>query len=162
MAVIEKRAENLVATATDLTFMRAALCLAERAKAEGEVPVGAVMVLDDGIIGQGVNRPISARDPTAHAEITALREAARQLGSYRLLNTTLYATLEPCTMCAGALVHARVARLVFGARDPKAGACGSVFNVVGARELNHRVSCTGGVLEEECGALLREFFAARR
>lgn len=149
-------------SADDAVFMRAALHLAERAEAEGEVPVGAVMLLDNRIIGQGFNQPISARDPTAHAEILALREAATHLGVYRLLNTTLYVTLEPCAMCAGAMVHARIGRLVFGARDPNAGACGSVFNLLDTRELNHRVACTGGVLEEECGALLRSFFAARR
>ncbi|MBA3564811.1 MAG: tRNA adenosine(34) deaminase TadA [Gammaproteobacteria bacterium] len=142
--------------------MRAALSLAERAQGQGEVPVGAVLVHDGRIVGEGFNRPISTCDPTAHAEMVALREAAGHLGTYRLLNTTLYCTLEPCAMCAGGLVHARVARLVFGARDPKAGACGSVLNLLDARELNHRVVCTGGVLEEECGALLRAFFAARR
>lgn len=149
-------------SAADESFMRAALRLARRAEAEGEVPVGAVLVRDGEIIAEGSNRPISTRDPTAHAEMVALRAAGERLDSYRLLETTLYVTLEPCAMCAGAMVHARIGRLVFGAADPKAGACGSVLNLLEIRELNHRVACTGGVLEAECGSLLRGFFAARR
>jgi tRNA(adenine34) deaminase len=149
-------------SATDLFFMRNALRLAERAGAAGEVPVGAVLVRDQRIVAEGYNRPIATQDPTAHAEMTVLREAARELGNYRLNDVTLYVTLEPCAMCAGAMVHARIARLVYGAADPKAGACGSVMDVLGVATLNHRVASTGGVLAEECGKLLRNFFAARR
>jgi tRNA(adenine34) deaminase len=143
-------------------FMSRALELARQAEAMGEVPVGAVVVKDDVIVAEGFNRPISGSDPTAHAEIVAMRSAAQVLGSYRLLNTTLYVTLEPCAMCAGAMVHARIQNLVFGATDPRAGAAGSVFNIVQNAALNHRVQVEGGVLATECGALLREFFLARR
>ncbi|MDE2196593.1 MAG: tRNA adenosine(34) deaminase TadA [Gammaproteobacteria bacterium] len=146
----------------DLHWMQAALALACQAEAQGEVPVGAVVVKDGAIIGRGWNHPISARDPTAHAEIIAMRAAARALGNYRLTDTTIYVTLEPCAMCAGAMVHARVRRLVFGAADPRAGAAGSVFNVVQAAPLNHRLEVTAGVMAEECGELLRRFFADRR
>ena len=146
----------------DVTFMSRALELARAAAAAGEVPVGAVIVRDGEIIAEGWNRPIGARDPTAHAEIVAMREAGRALGNYRLSDTTLYVTLEPCPMCASAMVHARVRRLVFAATDPRAGAAGSVFNIVQHPSLNHRMECTGGVLAEECGALLRDFFVARR
>ena len=142
--------------------MRRALELAGRAEAAGEVPVGALVVRGEEILGEGWNRPISTRDPTAHAEIVAMREAARTLDDYRLGGTTLYVTLEPCPMCAAALVHARVARLVFGAWDPRQGAAGSAFNLVTARELNHRVDAFGGVLADECGELLKRFFASRR
>ena len=147
---------------TDLHFMRRALELAREAEAAGEVPVGAVLVRDGEIIGEGWNRPIGSCDPTAHAEIVALRAGALRLASYRLLDTTLYVTLEPCAMCAGAMVHARVRRLVYAATDPRAGAAGSVFNIVQRPELNHRLECTGGVLAEPCGELLRSFFVARR
>ncbi len=147
---------------TDLDWMRRALKLAERAQAEDEVPVGAVLVLNEEIIGEGWNRPIAAHDPTAHAEIMALRAGAEILGNYRLNGTTLYVTLEPCVMCAGAMVHARIQRLVFGASDPKAGAITSVFTIPDSGRLNHRVQHTGGVLSEECGALLSCFFEARR
>jgi tRNA(adenine34) deaminase len=126
------------------------------------VPVGAVVVRGNEIIGEGFNRPISQRDPTAHAEMIALRAAAALSDSYRLSGTTLYVTLEPCAMCAGAMVHARVERLVYAAPDPRAGAAGSVFNVVRSPALNHRLDVDGGVLGEECGALLRNFFLARR
>jgi tRNA(adenine34) deaminase len=143
-------------------FMREALDLARRAGAEGEVPVGAVVVKDGAVIGRGYNHPIQGRDPTAHAEIGAMREAARQLGNYRLTGCELYVTLEPCAMCAGAILHARVSRLVYGAADPKTGACGSVTNLFGDTRLNHQTRVAGGVLAEPCGALLREFFAARR
>lgn len=146
----------------DVAWMRAALELARQAQQAGEVPVGAVAVKADTIIGRGWNHPISAHDPTAHAEIIAMREAARALGNYRLMDTTLYVTLEPCTMCAGAMVHARIKRLVFGAADPRAGAAGSVFDIVRAPALNHQLQVTGGVLAEECGALLKQFFAGRR
>jgi tRNA(adenine34) deaminase len=148
--------------ADDLSFMRRALELAREAEAAGEVPVGAVLVADGRIVGEGWNRPISECDPTAHAEMIALRRRAREIGSYRLTGTTLYVTLEPCAMCAGAMVHARVRRLVFAATDPRAGAAGSVFNIVQHPMLNHRIECTGGVLAEECAATLRGFFQLRR
>ncbi len=146
----------------DARWMKHALALAARAEAEGEVPVGAVVVRGDELLGEGWNRPVALKDPTAHAEILALREAAQKTGDYRLGGATLYVTLEPCPMCAAAIAHARIARLVFGAWDPRQGAAGSVFNIVTARELNHRVDSFGGVLSEECGAMLRNFFATRR
>lgn len=146
----------------DITFMQRALELARQAEAAGEVPVGAVIVKDGVIIAEGSNRPIGANDPTAHAEIVALRAAGQALGTYRLTGTTLYVTLEPCAMCASAMVHARVQRLVYAASDPRAGAAGSVFNIVQHASLNHRVECTGGVLADECGTMLRSFFLARR
>jgi tRNA(adenine34) deaminase len=146
----------------DEKWMLEALTLARQAEAEGEVPVGAIIVKDDEIIGRGWNHPIAAHDPTAHAEIIALREAAQTLENYRLADTSLYVTLEPCAMCAGAMVHARVGRLVFGANDPRAGAAGTVFNLVQASALNHRLAVTGGVLAEECSAILKRFFAQRR
>jgi len=142
--------------------MRRALELAHEAQAAGEVPVGAVLVSEGRIVAEGWNRPIGDCDPTAHAEIIALRAGASALGSYRLTGTTLYVTLEPCAMCAGAMVHARVLRLVYAATDPRAGAAGSVFNIVQHPALNHRLECTGGVLAEECSTLLRGFFLARR
>jgi tRNA(adenine34) deaminase len=142
--------------------MRLALEQANTARAAGEVPVGAVLVSGDQVIAGGANRPIAANDPTAHAEIEALRAGGRMLGSYRLTDTTLYVTLEPCPMCAMAIVHGRVRRLVFGAWDPRAGAAGSVTDIFMLPGLNHRVDVFGGVLMEECGSLLREFFAARR
>lgn len=147
---------------SDADWMRHALRLAERARAEGEVPVGAVLVVNGEMIGEGWNRPIACPDPTAHAEILALRAGARHLGNYRLSNATLYATLEPCVMCAGAMVHARLSRLVFGAHDLKAGAAGSVFDILGSPLLNHRVIFEGGLLAEECGEVLTHFFKARR
>ena len=147
----------------DEFFMKKALHLARQAAEMGEVPVGAVLVGEEGeILAEAFNQPISLRDPTAHAEILALREGARKLGNYRLLGTTLYVTLEPCPMCAGALVYARVKRLVFGAFDPKTGACGSVYNIVRDERLNHRLEVSGGVLEEEARALLQRFFKERR
>lgn len=142
--------------------MRAALDLARQAAALDEVPVGAVVVVDGEIVGRGFNQPISRRDPTAHAEIMALRDAASRLGNYRLPGSTLYVTLEPCVMCTGAVMHARVARVVFGARDPKTGAAGSVVDLYSEGRLNHHADIAGGVLAEECGALLSNFFAARR
>ncbi|HET7588530.1 MAG TPA: tRNA adenosine(34) deaminase TadA, partial [Gammaproteobacteria bacterium] len=146
----------------DEAFMRRALELAARAEADGEVPVGAVLVKDGEVVGEGWNHPIGAHDPTAHAEIAALRDGARALANYRLPGTTLYVTLEPCAMCVGAIVHARVARVVFGARDPKAGAAGSVTDIFGLPQLNHRVAVEGGMLAAEASAQLRQFFAARR
>jgi tRNA(adenine34) deaminase len=143
--------------------MRRALALAVRAAAEGEVPVGAVLVRDGEVLGEGWNRPIGEHDPSAHAEILALREAGRRVSNYRLPGTTLYVTLEPCPMCAGALVHARVDRVVYGASDPKGGACGSVFDLLPSdARFNHRVECTGGVLADTCSSLLRGFFQERR
>ena len=142
--------------------MRQALALAERAAEEGEVPIGAVVVLDDAVIGEGWNRPIGSHDPTAHAEVVALRDAARRLGNYRLTGATLYVTLEPCLMCAGAMVHARVGRLVFGASDPKRGAAHGDCAALQLPGLNHRIEVEGGVREAECGARLQEFFRARR
>ncbi len=146
----------------DESWMRHALELAARAEAEGEVPVGALVVRDDTVLGKGWNRPIAARDPTAHAEMLALREAAAHSGDYRLGGATLYVTLEPCPMCAAAMAHARISRLVFGAWDPRQGAAGSAFNLVTAPAMNHQIDSFGGVLSEECGALLRGFFAGRR
>jgi tRNA(adenine34) deaminase len=143
--------------------MRHAISLAERAAAEGEVPVGAVLVRDDRIIGEGWNRPILEHDATAHAEIQALRDAGRRIGNYRLPDSVLYVTLEPCVMCAGAIVHARIARVIYGATDPKGGACGSVFDLLPSDgRFNHRTECDGGLLAEACSTLLRDFFRARR
>lgn len=142
--------------------MRRALALASEAEVAGEVPVGAVIVRDGTIIAEGWNQPIRSNDPSAHAEMIALRAAGQTLSTYRLLDTTLYVTLEPCAMCAGAMVHARVRRLVYGATDPRAGAAGSVFNVTQHPALNHRIDVTSGVLAEECGSRLKGFFVARR
>jgi tRNA(adenine34) deaminase len=142
--------------------MRRALELARRAQGEGEVPVGAVVVVDEKIVGEGWNRPISVADPTAHAEIQAMRAAASTLRNYRLLGATLYVTLEPCAMCVGAMFHARIRRVVFGAADPKTGAAGSTVNLFEERRLNHHALVEGGVLADECGALLSAFFASRR
>jgi tRNA(adenine34) deaminase len=150
------------AESLDLFWMQRALELARQAEAEGEVPVGAVLVKDEQILGESWNAPIGEHDPTAHAEIRALRNAATRLGNYRLLDTTLYVTLEPCVMCAGAIIHARVKRVVYGAADTKTGAAGSVFDILNSELHNHRVEITSGVLELECGALLKEFFQARR
>ena len=143
-------------------WLRHALTLALRAREEDEVPVGAVLVGDGRILGEGWNRPIAAHDPTAHAEINALRAAAGAQRNYRLPGTTLYVTLEPCAMCAGAIVHSRVERVVFGARDPRGGAAGSIFNVLEEEKLNHRTEVVAGVLASECSELLRTFFGARR
>jgi tRNA(adenine34) deaminase len=147
---------------TDERFMAEALRLAREGGAIDEVPVGAIVVKDGEIIGRGFNAPISRQDPTAHAEIAALREAAHFLGNYRLPGCELYVTLEPCVMCAGAIIHARIARVIFGARDPKTGACGSVVNLFDEARLNYHAAVTGGVLAAECGALLSGFFAAKR
>ncbi len=142
--------------------MSRALELARQAREQGEVPVGAVVVYGDQIIGEGFNQPITLADPSAHAEMQAMRKAARRLDNYRLSDTTLYVTLEPCAMCAGAMVHARVKRLVYGAADPKTGATGSVFNLVQAEQLNHQLEVDGGLMDKECGELLRDFFKQRR
>ena len=146
----------------DIDFMRSALELAGQAQEAGGVPVGAVVVKDGTIIGRGYNRPISAADPTAHAEVMALRDAARHLGNYRLSDCTLYVTLEPCVMCVGAIFHARITRLVYGATDPKTGACGSVIDLPAEIRLNHHMQVTGSVLAEEGGSRLKQFFAERR
>lgn len=149
-------------SAQDEAFMRAALSLAEEAAREGEVPVGAVVVHEGAIVGRGANRPVGDSDPSAHAEIIALRDAGRTLGNYRLTGCTLYVTIEPCVMCAGAIMHARIARVVFGARDPKTGACGSVVDLFSDRRINHHTEVTEGLLADESGSLLSRFFAARR
>ena len=146
----------------DEELMRKAIGLAHCGGTLGEVPVGAVVVLDGEVIGEGYNAPISSHDPSAHAEIQAMRAAAQCVGNYRLVGASLYVTLEPCTMCAGAMMHARIARVVFGAADPKTGACGSVVNLFAEQQLNHHADVVGGVLVEECGALLKNFFKARR
>jgi tRNA(Arg) A34 adenosine deaminase TadA len=146
----------------DLTYLRAAIAEAQAAEADGEVPVGAVVVHENKIIGRGQNRVLRDSDPTAHAEIVALREAALALKNYRLEDCTLYATLEPCAMCAGAILHARLSRLVYAAPDPKAGACGSVLSVLNHPQLNHKLDLLPGLLADECGALLTNFFRKRR
>jgi tRNA(adenine34) deaminase len=150
-----------VASEGDTGFMREALGLARQAAAQGEVPVGAVVVKAGVVIGRGFNQPIGRNDPTAHAEVSALREAATALGNYRLPGCELFVTLEPCAMCVGAMLHARLARVVFGANDPKTGACGGDLDLSASR-INHQTAFEGGVLAEECGALLRAFFADRR
>lgn len=148
---------------TDEFWMRQAIALAHRAQLEGEVPVGAVLVRDGELLGEGWNSPIGRHDPSAHAEILALRQAGSRVGNYRLPGTALYVTLEPCPMCAGAIIQARVARVIYGAPDPKAGAAGSRFDLLPSdHRFNHRTQCVGGLLAEECGHLLRSFFAARR
>jgi tRNA(adenine34) deaminase len=152
----------VVDTATDEAWMRRALELAHSAAVAGEVPVGAIIVKDGQVIGTGVNAPITAHDPTAHAEIQALRAAGQTLQNYRLVDSTLYVTMEPCPMCAGALVNARVSRLVYGAADLRVGAAGTVFDIVRAPEVNHRLEVTAGVLESACRDLLQGFFRARR
>ena len=147
---------------TDEHWMQQALLLASQAEVEGEVPVGALLIRDDACIGEGWNRPITQHDPTAHAEVMALRAAGYAAGNYRQNNTTLYVTLEPCLMCVGAMVHARIERLVFGAADPKSGTVSSLCAGFSLPGLNHQVEFTGGVLAEECGAILKQFFRERR
>ena len=147
---------------SDEAFMQDALALARQAADAGEVPVGAVVVRDGSVVGRGHNQPVSGQDPTAHAEIMAMRDAAAQLGNYRLGGCELYVTLEPCVMCAGAIMHARISRVIYGAADPKAGACGSVVNLFADRRLNHHATIVGGVMADGAGKLLQEFFAARR
>ena len=149
-------------TETNTEYMQLALDLAHQAALNGEVPVGAIIVKDGVIIGRGSNAPIGLHDPTAHAEIIAMRIAASHLGNYRLVDCTLYVTLEPCAMCSGAMQHARIAKLVYGASDPKTGACGSVINLMAEPKLNHHCEVVGGILAEECGAVLSEFFKQRR
>ncbi len=147
---------------SDELWMLEAITLAQQAADRQEVPVGAIVVKDGVVIGRGSNAPISANDPTAHAEVLALRDAAKQLGNYRLVDCTLYVTLEPCAMCTGAIQHARIARLVYGAKDPKTGACGSVVNLMSEPQLNHHTHVVPDVLAEECGQLLSVFFKQRR
>ena len=147
---------------SDSVYMQLALEQAQQAWDLGEVPVGAVVVKDGEVIAVGCNQPIGKHDPTAHAEIVALRAAAEKLGNYRLPGCELYVTLEPCVMCSGAMMHARLARVVYGAADPKTGACGSVLNLFEQEQLNHHTGIVGGVMAEECGAMLKNFFAARR
>lgn len=149
-------------TEADARWMREALAEARQALAEGEVPVGAMVVRDDEVLGRGRNAMISSQDPTAHAEVLALREAARKVGNYRLPGATLYATVEPCPMCCGAALHARVSRVVFGAPDPKGGAAMSLYRLLEDPRLTHRAEVESGVLAEECGAVLRAFFESRR
>ena len=146
----------------DEKFMTEALVLAQRAAEQGEVPVGAVVVKDGNVIGCGYNRPVSKNDPTAHAEIVALREAGAATANYRLVGCTLYVTIEPCAMCAGAIMHARIGRLVYGAADPKAGACGSVVDLFADSRLNHHAEVTGGINADAAGKLMQDFFATRR
>lgn len=146
----------------DIFWMQHALELASRAESEGEVPVGAIVVYQEQVIGEGWNRPIIDNDPTAHAEIMALRSAAKNINNYRLLDTTLYVTLEPCIMCTGAIIHSRVKRVVYGATDPKAGAADSAFNILGTDCLNHKVHVDSGILDTECSQLLTEFFRNKR
>ena len=147
---------------SDVDFMREALALAAEAEALGEVPVGAVVVKDGIVIGRGFNQPIAAHDPTAHAEIIAVRDAATRLGNYRLVDCDLYVTLEPCVMCAGAIMHARVRRVVYGATDPTTGACGGVVDLFAEPKLNHHATVVRGVLAEKCSACLSAFFSLRR
>ena len=159
---MHKQPSNPNSAMTDNDFMQIALDLAQQAGVAGEVPVGAIVVKDGEIIGRGSNAPITTNDPTAHAEIRAMRDAAQHIGNYRLVGCTLYVTLEPCAMCSGAIQHARIAKLIYGASDPKTGACGSVINLMAEPKLNHHTEISRGVLGSECGALLSSFFSARR
>ncbi|MEM5293177.1 tRNA adenosine(34) deaminase TadA [Burkholderia sp. JPY481] len=161
-AIPPGNSEAPIVSERDLRFMALAQAAAEEARAAGEVPVGAVLVRGDEVIATGFNHPIGAHDPSAHAEMVALRAAAQSLENYRLPGCELYVTLEPCLMCAGAIMHARIARVVFGARDPKTGACGSVVDAFANPQLNHHTTVSGGVLEAECGVALKSFFAERR
>jgi tRNA(adenine34) deaminase len=147
---------------SDSEFMRRALELARMAREQGEVPVGAVVVLDEQVIGEGFNNPIGAHDPTAHAEIVALRDAAKRIGNYRLAGARLYVTIEPCQMCVGAMVHARIAKVLYGTLEPKAGALESAMRAHEHPALNHRVEAEGGILEEQCREVIQAFFASRR
>ncbi len=152
----------MIKNITDIEYMQLALALANESANNGEVPVGAIVVKNGEIIGRGSNAPIAMQDPTAHAEVIAMRQAAAHIGNYRLVDCTLYVTLEPCAMCAGAIQHARITKLVFGASDQKTGACGSVVNLMGEPKLNHHCEVIGGVLAAECGAVLSGFFKQRR
>jgi tRNA(adenine34) deaminase len=146
----------------DKEWMQCAFKLAQKAKEHDEVPVGAVIVHEDQIIGEGWNQPISSNDPTAHAEIIALRDAGNNVGNYRLPNATMYVTLEPCAMCAGAIIHARLSKIIFAVADPKTGACGSIFNLLQAEGLNHKVEIDKGIMEDECRSLIQTFFKEKR
>ena len=146
----------------DEPFMDMALAEAKKAWGAGEVPVGAVIVIEGVVIARGFNQPIGLNDPTAHAEISAIRQAGHAQSNYRLSDATMYCTVEPCMMCAGAIIHARLGRLVFGTSDPKAGSAGSIYNILSDPRLNHRVNVVSGIREEECAGLLRDFFASRR
>jgi tRNA(adenine34) deaminase len=161
-SVTDHLQSEAVSKAEDEAMMRLAIEQAKLAGADDEVPVGAILVLDGEVIGTGRNQNITLLDPSAHAEMLAIKQGAAHIGNYRLLNTTLYVTLEPCAMCAGLLVHSRIGRLVIGTRDPKTGACGSVLNVVEEARFNHQIPCTIGVLGDECSALLSDFFALKR
>ena len=158
----QEEVNRLESETRDQGFMQEALRLAREAGSLDEVPVGAVVVYEGQIVGRGFNQPILSHDPTAHAEVMALRDAARNLANYRLPGCQLYVTLEPCMMCSGAIMHARIARVVFGARDAKTGVAGSVLDLYGEARLNHHASIEGGVLSDECGGLLSSFFAAKR
>ena len=160
--IIYKEFRSMLKVDEDMNFMQIALQLAQQAQENGEVPVGAVIMRDGQVLATGYNRPITTHDPTAHAEIAALRDAARNLGNYRLPGCELFVTLEPCAMCAGAILHARIARVIYGARDPKTGVHGSVVDLFGVERLNHHTTITGGVLADDCSAVLSAFFAARR
>ena len=146
----------------DLKFMKLALELAKKAELKNEVPVGALVVRDGKIIGRGMNTSISDYDPTSHAEINAIREAAKAIKNYRLKDCTIYVTLEPCAMCVGAIQHARIEKIIYGARDPKTGACGSMIDLISVKEINHHAEALGGILEKECGQILKDFFLSKR
>ena len=149
-------------TDEDLKFMNLALELAKKAELKNEVPVGALVVLDGKIIGRGMNTSISDYDPTSHAEINAIREAAKATKNYRLKNCSIYVTLEPCAMCVGAIQHARIEKIIYGAPDPKTGACGSMIDLISVKEINHHAEALGGILEKECGQILKDFFLSKR
>ena len=159
---MQGEAPSTLAAEADVGYMRRAMELARHAEDEGEVPVGAVIVHEGRIVGEGWNHPISSADATSHAETEAIRAACRTLANYRIPGSTLYVTLEPCVMCSGAILHARIGRVVFGAADPKTGACGSVVNLFAEPKLNHHATVTPGVLAEDCGSMLKAFFAGRR
>ena len=149
-------------TDEDLKFMKLALGLAKKAELKNEVPVGALIVRNGQIIGQGMNTSISDHDPTSHAEINAIREAAKAIKNYRLKDCTIYVTLEPCAMCVGAIQHARIEKIIYGAPDPKTGACGSMIDLISVKEINHHAEAIGGILEKECGQILKDFFLSKR
>ncbi|QDD12415.1 tRNA adenosine(34) deaminase TadA [Candidatus Methylopumilus rimovensis] len=153
---------NHFMTDEDLKFMKLALELAKKAELKNEVPVGALVVRDGKIIGRGMNTSISDYDPTSHAEINAIREAAKAIKNYRLKDCTIYVTLEPCAMCVGAIQHARIEKIIYGAPDPKTGACGSMIDLISVKEINHHAEALGGILEKECGQILKDFFLSKR
>ncbi|NBW52372.1 MAG: tRNA adenosine(34) deaminase TadA [Betaproteobacteria bacterium] len=153
---------NCFMTDEDLKFMKLALRLAKKAELKNEVPVGALIVQNGEIIGQGMNTSISDHDPTSHAEINAIREAAKSIKNYRLKDCAIYVTLEPCAMCVGAIQHARIDKIIYGAHDPKTGACGSMIDLISVKEINHHAEAIGGILEKECGQILKDFFLSKR